>query len=385
MTSVSEQVTSHPRQAGLQITPLAPAQIAAQTRALEDLLQAHGLRDAVQTSHHVDGYKATLSVQLRPDTFSAWTPDHNTLELHSRLQDRPSSSTDIVEQQILVALLASPCGFTFPDTQALASHIRIRRNIVVAARKTALAFKTEAAERPEQFWRYDEEHGFTLKPGGCLIEALIAATQPEATGKLYDFSCYRATEYVILLGIAQELQTHHPALFQQLQQTCEVHAIRSGQFHDVFLIEYGSMAQPLPARYYVPGDRLWFRNPDERSSDVMGYEGSWVIYMGDGLFSNFWKRDAPYTLEAKCLEIFHWRDGVRTDVHGALQMDENVVEDRIRQTSADPEALKTVLNRMLRMRDPQGVYASGGCIDTTREYTKGVSAGHCELVLPVLS
>ena len=41
-------------------------------------------------------------------------------------------------------------------------------------------------------------------------------------------------------------------------------------------------------------------------------------------------------------------------------------------------------NRMLRMRDPKGVYAEGGCIDTTREYPKSVSRDHCELVLPRL-
>ena len=211
---------------------------------------------------------------------------------------------------------------------------------------------------------------------------MIAATQPEATGKLYDFSCYRATEYVILLGIAQELQAHHPALLAELQQLNERHAVRSGQFHEVFLIEYGSMEAPLPARFYVPGDRLWFRNPDELSADVTGYEGSWVMYMGGGLFSNFWKRDAPFTLESKAIEIFHWKDGVYTDAQGELQMDETVVEHLVAQTEADPEARAHVLERMLRIRDPKGVYAEGGCIDTTREYPKNVSREHCDLVLP---
>jgi hypothetical protein len=158
--------------------------------------------------------------------------------------------------------------------------------------------------------------------------------------------------------------------------------VRSGQFHEVFLIEYGSMEAPLPARFYVPGDRLWFRNPDERSADVTGYEGSWVMYMGGGLFSNFWKRDTPFTLESKAIEIFHWKDGVYTDAQGELQMDETVVERLVAQTQADPQARAHALERMLRMRDPKGVYAEGGCIDTTREYPKNVSREHCELVLP---
>ena len=41
-----------------------------------------------------------------------------------------------------------------------------------------------------------------------------------------------------------------------------------------------------------------------------------------------------------------------------------------------------VLDRMTRMRDPQGVYAQGGCIDTTREHAKQVHASSCDLVLP---
>jgi hypothetical protein len=106
------------------------------------------------------------------------------------------------------------------------------------------------------------------------------------------------------------------------------------------------------------------------------------MYMGGGLFSNFWKRDTPYTLESKAIEIFHWKDGVYADAEGKLHMDETVVEALVAQTEANPSARSQVLERMLRSRDPQGVYAQGGCIDTTREYPKNVSRQHCELVLP---
>ena len=87
----------------------------------------------------------------------------------------------------------------------------------------------------------------------------------------------------------------------------------SGRFHDTFLHEYGSLAEPLPQRFYVPGDRLWFRNPDSASSDVEGYEGSWVFYLGGGLFNNFWERDQPFTLTSKCVEIHHWQHALRAD------------------------------------------------------------------------
>jgi hypothetical protein len=346
-------------------------------------LSERQLQDCVHTLTQDTPQGLALNCSLRPALKALWMPLSDTLDLHRQLGHAAMSPDPIaLEREILVALLGSPMPFRFASLEALASHVRVRRNMTLAARQTALAFKTEAAERPEDLWQYDEDHGFTLQPGCGLIDALIAATQPEATGKLYDFSCYRATEYVILLGIAQELQAHHPALLAHLQRVNQTHAIRSGQFHDVFLIEYGSMDKPLPARYYIPGDRLWFRNPDAHSSDVMGYEGSWVIYMGGGLFSNFWKRDQPYTLESKAIEIYHWRDGVHTDAQGQLQMDENVVDQRVAQTLSDPQARQKVLDRMLRMRDAQGVYAEGGCLDTTRECPRCVSPEHCELVLP---
>jgi hypothetical protein len=325
----------------------------------------------------------SLRCTLQPEALHRLMPGHDTLDLHQTLaQHYKTGSQAALEREICVALLGSPHLFRFANLAALQSHVRVRRNMVLAARKTALAFNTVAAERPEADWHYQDGPGFILNPGRPLIPALIAATQPEATGKLYDFSCYRATEYVILLGIAQELADHHPAMLAQLQRLNERHAIRSGQFHDVFLIEYGSMHAPLPNRFYVPGDRLWFRNPDERSSDIEGYEGSWVIYMGNGLFSNFWQRDRPFTLESKAIEIFHWRHGAVQNRDGTLRMDESVVEQRVAETERNPEARAQVLSRMVRMRDPQGIYAEGGCIDATREYPRNVSREHCELVLP---
>ncbi len=318
-----------------------------------------------------------VDCSMSPAWLAAFAPEGDTLSLHTYTAE--------LKQEILWSMLASPHRFEFQDLAALGSAIRVRENIALAARKTALAFKTEAAERPSQFWRYEEEAGFILEPGAGLIDALISATQPEATGKLYDFSCYRASEYVVLLGLAQEAAAYHPGLLQQLQALNEVHAVRSGQFHDVYLHEYGSLNEPLPTHFFVPGDRLWFRNPDEASADVTGYEGSWVIYMGGGLFSNFWKRDKSFTLVEKCVEIYHWRHGLTAKDQGEPWMDEAVVEARVAATFSNPAELEQVLSRMMRMRDPQGVYAEGGCLDASRECPKQIHLGACELVLPAVS
>jgi hypothetical protein len=250
----------------------------------------------------------------------------------------------------------------------------VRCNIARAADKTALAFKTtDAAERPEAFWHYREDVGFLLQPQAGLVDALVAATQPERTGRLYDFSCYRATEYVILLGLAQEARHSQPEFYACMEDSARQTCIKSGRFHEVFLIEQGSLEAPMPMRFYVPGDRVWFKNPDPGSSDVSGYEGSWVIYLGAGLFSNFWKLGQHYTLEAKALEVYHWRHGVFRDAAAELQIDEAVVEARVLATQADAAQCAHVLQLMNRYRDPTGVYQHGGCIDATREFPRPLS------------
>ncbi|MES2361785.1 MAG: hypothetical protein V4646_08275 [Pseudomonadota bacterium] len=376
--------SSNPHPGGIRLRTKTPDALAAASYSLLTQLEQLGLHDAVESAEHPPGAGPARSFYLRPGLAGQWAPGLDTTGLNQRLQLDTEHDTQDLEREILLAMLLSPIGFEFPGHAELASAVRVRRNIVLAARKTALAFHTTEAERPEDCWTYIAGKGFTVRPGHALIPALQKATQPDSSGKLYSFSCYRATEYVILLAIAQELEHCNPALMQALQQQWERRPIMSGQFHDVFLYEYGSMEAPLPPKYYVPGDRLWFRNPDAHSSDVTGYEGSWVFYLGGGLFTNFWKREQPYTLTAKCLELFHWRHATYTDAAGELQINESIVEARVKDSMADAEQSAEILELMLRLREPKGVYQSGGCIDTSREYPRGVCPGTADMVLPPL-
>ncbi len=323
-----------------------------------------------------------IRFRLLPAVQREIAPDFDTLRLCEILGLHTPTNRSDLEKEIMVAMLLGPVAFEYPGFAELAASIRIRRNIVESSRHTALSFHVSKIERPKDYWQHSEERGFTVLPGKPLIDALRMATQPELSGQLYSFSCYRATEYVILLGIAQEVAACNPDFLHRLQQQWEKHAIVSGKFHDVFLREYGSMREPLPPKYYVPGDRLWFRNPDEHSSDVTGYEGSWVFYLGGGLFTNLWKCDQPYTLAAKCVEIYHWRHGVYRDGDGELQMNESIVEENTRKSMRDPVERERILERMMRLRDPTGVYAEGGCIDTSREYPRCVCPDTSPITLP---
>lgn len=330
-----------------------------------------------------DTHGPYLRLRLTDAQAQIWAPGLDTLHLCERLQLDTLRKPDDLTTEIVVTMLMGPITFEFPSIAELVSSVRIRHNIVQASRNTTLAFQTSQAERPERCWRYDEDRGFVIRPGVSLITALTCATQPDVSGALYSFSCYRATEYVILLGIAQELEQGNPALFQQLQTLWTTRPIKSGEFHEVFLREQGSMDAPLPPRFFVPGDRTWFRNPDESSAEASGYEGSWVMYMGGGLFTNFWKRAQPYTLSAKCLEIYHWRHGLYRDEQGDERIDESRVERLVQASRQDPVEMARIMAVMARYREPRGVYSeAGGCLDTSREFARWVRPGTSDLVLP---
>lgn len=352
------------------------------TPAADSAIAGEGESDAGSANQNEGSGDWHLQMQLRQDRLDAWMPGFDTLELCQRLGLQTQTNPDDLAREIWLSLLASPLALHFPSAQELLSAVRVRQFIVQAARQTAMDFHTTEAARPQAYWTYSEDSGFILRPGQPLIEALKQATQPDSSGALYSFSCYRATEYVILLAIAQEAEASNPALLAALQSQWEKRAVMSGRFHDVFLREYGSMEEPLPIGYYVPGDRIWFRNPDDASSDVAGFEGSWVFYLGNGQFPNFWRRNKPFTLRSKCIEVYHWRHATWPDATGELQMDEAIVDRLVDQTLSHPAEADRIFERMHRLRDPKGVYAEGGCMDTTRESPRWVRPDTSDIVLP---
>ena len=208
------------------------------------------------------------------------------------------------------------------------------------------------------------------------------ATQPDASGAVYSFSCTRATEHVMALALVQEASLCNPRLYSDLQSQAETRAIKSGEFNRVFCREYGTWKQPLPVRYFVPGDRTWFCNPDFASSDAPGYEGSWVFYLGNCQFTNFWKRGKPFNLISKYLEIFHWKDGTYLDDQGDLRMDESIVEAKVQNTLKQPEKVAEIVARMERLYDPERKNAEAGCTDISRQYPRWVRPETTDIVLP---
>ena len=358
--------------AGLRIEGSSGITPAQSLEALDRFLAHLGLLAFTQVQAGEPPQDGAWEARLQQRYVDRWCPDFDTLQVRTRAPELGLSGDQTLEREVVLTLLAAPQTMTFTSVSQLESHVRVRVNIARAAAKTSLAFNTEAAERPAAYWQGNSELGFVIRPGVRLEEAIMAATQPEVTGRQYEFSCYRAAEYLVLLGLAQEAKRINPAYLNALEAQCQQEILRSDAFHATYVYEYGTPDNPIPMRYYVPGDRLWFKNPDDRSSDVKGFEGSWVFYLGGGLFSNFWRREEPFDLTSKCLEVYHWRDGVCVNDRGVLSMDESVVAQHVQRTRQSPEKLNAVMAKMMAYRDPAGVYADGGCIDSTREIPRAL-------------
>ena len=276
------------------------------------------------------------------------------------------SAQDLVLESIL-SMAVSPVIFDFPSLNELEANLRMRAHVVRLAKRAELHFDTSGVSRPEAYWSHIEDSGFILKEGASLVDGIEQALCPDISGEHFSFSCQRASEYLMLHSLACELGITNPEKLKQIELQWKRKALVADDFLNAFLLEMGSPANPFPMRCYIPGDRVWFKNPDDGSSNVRGFEGSWVIYFGSGLFSNLWDKSNPYTLETKCIEIYHWRNSVRKDKLSVLGINEDLVKELVDQTLNSEEQTHKVIDVMMKYRDPQGVYADGGCIDITRD------------------
>jgi len=336
-------------------------------------LICHDIGVSQYTDISIDKYADDFLVNLTVNALILESnPDCDTIQMGpDLLLDSENSNRDWLIETLL-SMAISPIAFIFPSHQELLSSLRMRRDIVETAKRTELMFNVSASDRPEKFWVDDESVGPVLRADSSLIDALEHALCPDLSGRRYGFSCQRASEYLMLAGLTKELKRSNNDLLSQVEQQWREQPLKRDNFLNSFLFERGSIDQPFPMRCYVPGGRIWFKNPDDYSSDVEGFEGSWVVYLGAGKFVNLWDRSKPYTLESKCLEIYHWRDGaIRLD-SGDLVMNEDIVQERVLASLAAPKEYDRILKKMMRYRDPLGVYADGGCIDITRDSLRWV-------------
>lgn len=307
------------------------------------------------------------------DRLHAICPNFDTAPIQAFLHEHQHDHKYPILAEIILAMALSPHAIPFNSTTEFKSTLRMRRSAVDVASRTELSFDTSSITRPQAFWVYTKENGFLLRQGISLAEGLERALCPDVSGFTYAFSCQRASEYLMLYAVVRELSKVNKAGLHAVEEQWRKRALTGDDFLFRFLEERGSRETPMPMRYYIPGDRIWFKNPDDHSSDIEGFEGSWVIYLGGGRFCNLWDRYHPYTLEEKCLEIHYWSQSVEVNSAGIAWINEVVVKELVEEALRDPAIQRSILEKMMVYRDPAGVYADGGCIDLSRDSFKALN------------
>jgi len=341
-------------------------------RQAQRCLRSLGIDDLVDCSMGTNGDGRYLHLRAN-HRLLALCPDFDTANITTFLRTHQPNRDRALISEIILAMALSPDVVYFGSEQELKSNLRMRCTVVQVASRTELNFDTSSITRPQAYWIYTKENGFLLRQGVSLADGLERALCPDVSGFTYAFSCQRASEYLILYAVVCELQKVNKTGLNDVEQQWRKRALTGDDFLFRFLGERGTRENPMPMRYYIPGDRIWFKNPDDHSSDLEGFEGSWVIYLGGGRFCNLWDRHRPYTLEEKCLEIYYWSQCVEVSPAGILWMNEAVVKEQVEKALHEQDLSGPILKKMMVYRDPTGVYAEGGCIDLSRDSFSALS------------
>ena len=371
-SAVETQALTHAQSIGFAMLLAGHIDSERRLRQAQRCLRYLGIDDFVDCSLSTGGNERHLHFRAS-HRLLVLCPDFDTANITTFLRTHQPQKDPALMSEIILAMALSPNVVYFGSEQELKSNLRMRCTVVKVASRTELNFDTSSITRPQAYWIYTKENGFLLRQGVSLADGLERALCPDVSGYTYAFSCQRASEYLILYAVVCELQRVNKTGLNDVEQQWRKRALTGDDFLFRFLGERGTRENPMPMRYYIPGDRIWFKNPDDHSSDIEGFEGSWVIYLGGGRFCNLWDCRSPYTLEEKCLEIYYWSQCVEVSPAGVPWMNEAVVKERVQLALDDPAIKKPILQKMMVYRDPTGVYADGGCIDLSRDSFSALS------------
>jgi len=291
-------------------------------------------------------------------------PDYNTLDLRKKMKLYNITNNITKDDddynltvEILLCLLNAPVLFRFDSFDDFIDMIDSRKIIVKYGYFTHVKFDTGKDIKVNvDYFQYNDKDVILLE-NKSLLEGIKKSIIPK--DKLYNYSCQRITEFLLLLGLL-EVNKNKP-ICKQIESIWRRKAIKSELFQDTFLYEYGTKENPIPMKYYIPGDRIWLKNPDDKSSDIVGYEGTWVVYLNDGLFCDFWKDGGDvshqHTLEDIIITIYNWRHSiVKKD-----SIDDKFVQQLNKNINNNPDIKNNIIKSMYKY------YADGGCMDKTRD------------------
>lgn len=275
--------------------------------------------------------------------------DTGTLDFHARAEFAIPHETDwittpagslrgvptVTEKEIALALMQRGRVTEFSGractAEALREHVGLRKNIVAWAERLEWGWPDGgAAEWNCRYWQagnlIDE---FELRP--ALQDIFF---NPDK----YSFGCYTAAKLVIVQGTLDYFHRllQSPPLTALVEERlladgdplADIEPARVWSFEPGFdpaqAQHPGKVVHALHGvapKNFVPGDWVYFLNPDKTTYARTGYEGSNPIYLGRNRFADYYNdHDHAYSFEEKINEIYQWRNGVFNRVRDAAKV-----------------------------------------------------------------
>ena len=179
------------------------------------------------------------------------------------------------ERKILEVLSKSDDEYIYKSLGQLKFEIGLRKAIIDAAKalyRSGLGFDVfRDARCNNEYWTRRDDGGFVLKPG---IKASDAIQDIYQNGSKYSTECATAMQIVYYKAL---LEIFPENVFNRMFPT-----IILMNWHDIAreLRETGYMQQ---VRGFIPGDRLYFANPDV-DPKTPEWQGENVIDLGNGTY-----------------------------------------------------------------------------------------------------
>lgn len=191
-------------------------------------------------------------------TIRKGSPEPTASSLH------PASDT----QRALLRLIATRTTATYPSVRDVRFELRMREATMNAARElngSGVAFATfENSRCNETYWIREPNGAFRLRPG---VAPAAAIRDIFANGSAYGFEC--ATAIVIVLYKAALDSIGDEAYNRLFANTYLFH----------WNVDRDLGLTTIPTSRFVPGDALYFDNPDVDPS-TMQWQGENAIYLG---------------------------------------------------------------------------------------------------------
>jgi protein-glutamine gamma-glutamyltransferase len=182
---------------------------------------------------------------------------------------------DSVEKVIIKILSDSTEKYAYASLEQLKFELRLRREIINAANalnRSGMDFEIFRESRCNtDFWKREEDGGFTLKRG---VKASNAIRDIYKNGRKYGTECATAMQIVYYKAL---LEVFPEEAFNKMFQNIYLmnwHRIESE------LRETGLMRK---AKDFLPGDRRYFANPDV-DPETPEWQGENVIDLDNGFY-----------------------------------------------------------------------------------------------------